>query len=122
MNYELSQKFFFEAAHTLRRDIDADSSRRIHGHTYHAEVTVSGTPDPQSGMLIDLGIVRRETERVRQLLDHQFLDHVEGLHAATLENLCTFIFDALQDTLPGLHRVAVERQASGDKCVLQRPA
>ncbi len=63
MKYELSQTFYFEAAHTLQRQIDADSSRRIHGHTYLAEVTVEGQPDPISGMLIDLGFFRREIER-----------------------------------------------------------
>jgi 6-pyruvoyltetrahydropterin/6-carboxytetrahydropterin synthase len=43
--FELSQKFYFEAAHTLQRTIDAEGSRRIHGHTYHAEATVLGRVD-----------------------------------------------------------------------------
>ncbi|OZA97830.1 MAG: 6-carboxytetrahydropterin synthase QueD, partial [Polaromonas sp. 39-63-203] len=49
MNYEISQTFFFDAAHTLRREIEADSSRRVHGHTYHAEVMLSGQPDVATG-------------------------------------------------------------------------
>jgi len=57
---ELSQRFYFEAAHTLERTIDAEGSRRIHGHTYHAEVTLLGNPDPASGMLVDLAYLRRE--------------------------------------------------------------
>ena len=60
---ELSQRFYFEAAHTLERSIDAAGSRRIHGHTYHAEVTLLGNPDPASGMLVDLAYLRREVER-----------------------------------------------------------
>lgn len=36
--FELSQRFFFDAAHTLHREIESDGSHRIHGHTYHAEV------------------------------------------------------------------------------------
>ena len=59
MIYELSQRFHFEAAHTLERRIDTEASRRIHGHTYHVEVTLRGRPDPDSGMLIDLGEFRR---------------------------------------------------------------
>mgnify|MGYP000178535474 CR=1 FL=1 len=46
MKFELSQRFYFEAAHTLHRTIDAEGSLRIHGHTYHAEVTIAGQPDP----------------------------------------------------------------------------
>ena len=41
MKYELSQRFYFEAAHTLRRQIEAEGSRRIHGHTYIAEITTN---------------------------------------------------------------------------------
>lgn len=74
MKYELSQKFYFEAAHTLERAVEAEGSRRIHGHTYHAEITLTGTPDPVNGMLTDLGVVRGEITRVRDMLDHRFLD------------------------------------------------
>jgi len=119
--YELSQKFFFEAAHSLERNIDAEPSRRIHGHTYHAEVALTGTPSTASGMLVDLGLFRREIERVRSLLDHRFLDEVQGIGPATLENLCAYIFDQLKDMLPTLSHVSIERPASGDKCVLRRP-
>jgi 6-pyruvoyltetrahydropterin/6-carboxytetrahydropterin synthase len=118
MRYELSQKFYFEAAHTLDRAIDADGSRRIHGHTYHAEITLTGMPHPGSGMLADLGFVRQEIAKVRDLLDHKLLDEVPDLGPATLENLCRFIFMRLTDPLPGLTKVAVERQASGDRCCL----
>ncbi len=118
MKYELSQKFYFEAAHTLHREIDAEGSRRIHGHTYHCEVTLQGMPAPNSGMLTDLAFVRQEIERARDLLDHRFLDEVKGLGPATLENLCTFLFKELRETMPQLIRVSVERPASGDRCSL----
>lgn len=118
MNYELSQKFYFEAAHTLHRDIDAEGSRRIHGHTYHCEITVHGVPDPKSGMLVDLAFVRKEIERVREMLDHRFLDEVKGLGPATLENLCAFLFREMRENMPQLRRVSIERPASGDRCSL----
>lgn len=117
--YELSQRFFFEAAHTLNRSIETEGSLRIHGHTYEAEVTVAGQPDPTSGMLIDLGYLRSEIARVREMLDHRFLDEVQGLGSATIENLCTFIRAQLEDSVPGLCAVMIERRASGDRCVLR---
>jgi 6-pyruvoyltetrahydropterin/6-carboxytetrahydropterin synthase len=119
MTFELSQRFYFEAAHTLRRSIDAQGSLRIHGHTYHAEVTLAGTPDPATGMMMDLAYLRQEIEKVRAQLDHHFLDEVAGLGPATLENLCAFIQRQLQDALPGLVSIVVERPASGDKCCLR---
>lgn len=117
--YELSQRFYFEAAHTLRRSIETEGSLRIHGHTYEAEVTVSGYADPQTGMLVDLGHLRQQVARVREMLDHRFLDEVEQLGPATLENLCGFIQKQLKPSLPQLSSVMVERKASGDRCVLR---
>ena len=118
MVVELSQRFFFEAAHTLHRKVETESSLRIHGHTYHAEVSLRGEPDPDSGMLMDLAVFRAALAEVRAKLDHRFLDEVEGIGPATLENLCHYLWRELAPQLPQLARVTVERQASGDKCTL----
>jgi 6-pyruvoyltetrahydropterin/6-carboxytetrahydropterin synthase len=120
MKHELSQRFYFEAAHTLHREIDAGGSRRIHGHTYHCEVTLQGTPDPTSGMMTDLAFVRKEIERIRDMLDHRFLDEVKDLGPATLENLCTFLFHKFHQSMPELVRISVSRPASGDSCTLSK--
>ena len=119
--YELSQKFYFEAAHTLQRAIDAEGSRRIHGHTYHAEATVLGRADPDTGMVVDLAHFRSSIEAVRSKLDHQFLDDIPELGPATLENLCAYVFTELSKSVPSLSRVSIERPASGDKCTYRVP-
>ncbi len=116
---EISQTFFFDAAHTLRRDIEAEGSRRIHGHTYHAEVTLSGQIDPATGMVLDLGHVRQSIEHLRPQLDHHLLDEVQGLGPATLENLAAFIWRSMANALPGLVQVRVWRQGVGDSCTLR---
>jgi 6-pyruvoyltetrahydropterin/6-carboxytetrahydropterin synthase len=99
--------------------VDAAGSRQIHGHTYEAEITMTGLPDAVSGMVIDLAYLRQEIERVRALLDHQFLDDIAELGPATLENLCLFIKKHLIGTVPHLSCVTIERRASGDKCTLR---
>ena len=123
LRFELSQSFYFEAAHSLVRSCEVGSaeieaSRRIHGHTYIAHVTVSARPDPVTGMSVDLGILRGHIARVRELLDHRLLDAVPALGPATLENLCLFIWRAMAAELEGITRVSVSRQVSGDSCVL----
>ena len=117
--FEISQRFYFDAAHTLQREIEAQGSKRVHGHTYHAEVFVQGQLG-DNGMVMDLGLVRQALKEVREQLDHHFLDEVPGLGPATLENLCLFIWHALKPSLPGLSAVQVERHSIGDKC-LYRP-
>jgi 6-pyruvoyltetrahydropterin/6-carboxytetrahydropterin synthase len=114
--YELSQRFIFEAAHTLRRSIATESSARVHGHTYYAEVTVSGTPDSSTGMIEDLSYLREQIEVVRSGLDHHMLDTVPGLGPPTIENLCAFIARRLQAAIPSLTSVRVWREATGDGC------
>jgi 6-pyruvoyltetrahydropterin/6-carboxytetrahydropterin synthase len=117
MILELSQEFYFEAAHTLDREYDAESSRRVHGHTYHAEITVRGEPDPVTFMITDLATLRSHIEQVRSELDHHLLDHVEGLEKPTIEALSMFIAQRLGVLEPRIVAVRVSRKASGDSCV-----
>ncbi len=118
-HFEISQRFFFDAAHTLKREIEAEGSRRIHGHTYNAEITLGGTPDPVTGMVVDLGLVRQAIEQLRPHLDHHLLDEVPDLGVPTLENLCVYIWRALQPGLPALTQVRVWRDGIGDSCTLR---
>jgi 6-pyruvoyltetrahydropterin/6-carboxytetrahydropterin synthase len=120
--YELSQRFFFNAAHTLHRAYDAQGSRRIHGHTYHAEISVSGEPAHSSGMVTDLGLLQAAITNIRPKLDHQFLNEVPGLGIPTLENLCLFIWKEVSSVVPNISQVCVERQATGDRCVFRPSA
>ncbi|MBA2771286.1 MAG: 6-carboxytetrahydropterin synthase [Sphingomonas sp.] len=114
--HELCKQFRFDAAHTLQRDVEPASSRRIHGHSYRAEVAVRGRPAPDSGMLVDLGLLEQALANARQRLDHHFLDEVDGLGPATLENLAAWIWQQLEPHCPGLWRVTVARDSSGDSC------
>ncbi len=119
--YELSKQFWFEAAHTLHRTIEAEPSKRIHGHSYRAVVTIVGQADPISGMVMDLGCFERALEVARDGLDHRMLDDIEGLGPATVENLCSWIWRKLEGDLPGLARIAIHRDSSGDTCVYHGP-
>ena len=122
MTYELTQRFFFEAAHSLERDIEAAASRRIHGHTYYAELTVEGTPDPKTGMVVDLGRLRAIAETAREQLDHRMLDEIEGLGVPTLENLCAFLWRHFERQGCKPSRVVIRRDAMGDSCCLTNGA
>jgi 6-pyruvoyltetrahydropterin/6-carboxytetrahydropterin synthase len=120
MNFEISQRFFFDAAHTLKRTVEAEGSRRIHGHTYYCEVSLSGAPDVKSGMVSDLGVLRAHLEAVREQLDHHYLDEVAGLGAPTLENLCAFVWRAVAMHFGNLTAVRVWRDGMGDACVVRK--
>ncbi len=114
--WELSKRFRFDAAHTLQREVETESSRRIHGHSYEAEVTLAGEMDERTGMLLDLALLDRSLEEARACLDHHFLDEIEDLGPATLENLSRWIWNKLAPAVPGVTRVTVRRESSGDSC------
>jgi 6-pyruvoyltetrahydropterin/6-carboxytetrahydropterin synthase len=114
--HELCKQFRFDAAHTLERAIETESSRRVHGHSYRAEVAVRGDPEPASGMLVDLGRLEQALQQARDVLDHRMLDEVEDLGPATMENLAAWIWRKVEPACPGLSRVTVFRDSYGDAC------
>ena len=120
--FELSKQFRFEAAHTLKRKVDAAGSRRIHGHSYRAEVAMRGEPDPATGMVVDLGVLDRSLQQTRGALDHHFLDEVAELGPATLENLAAWIWRDLVKNGVTPARVTVTRDSTGEACLYTGPA
>src|SRR5260221_1377852 len=114
--YELRKEFRFEAAHTLGRKIQAESSRRIHGHSYRAEVTVRGEPDRESGMIVDLGVLEDALAEARDGLDHRFLDELDELGPATLENLSAWIWRMVEPVACGLCLVTGYRAGHAGCC------
>jgi len=120
--FELAKQFRFDAAHTLPgRAIDAEPSRRIHGHSYRAEIVLRGTPNPETGMVMDLGLFDRALAGARDGLDHRNLDHVPGLGPATMENLAAWIWRILAPLCPGLTRVTVHRDSNTEACTYYGP-
>jgi 6-pyruvoyltetrahydropterin/6-carboxytetrahydropterin synthase len=114
--FELSKQFRFEAAHTLDRLVDAEPSRRIHGHSYRAEVFIRGLPDPKSGMVTDLGLLEHALAHARDGLDHRFFNELNGLGPATMENLAVWIWRRVAPNCRNLAKVTVYRDSSGDAC------
>jgi 6-pyruvoyltetrahydropterin/6-carboxytetrahydropterin synthase len=119
--YELSKEFWFDAAHTLVRTVDAEPSRRIHGHSYRAEVVIRGRADLESGMVVDLGHFHEALAEARDGLDHRLLDEIEGLGPGTMENLSAWIWRRLAPKFPNLSRVVVRRDSDSSTCAYFGP-
>jgi 6-pyruvoyltetrahydropterin/6-carboxytetrahydropterin synthase len=117
---EISQEFGFDAAHYLGNG--AAENRRLHGHSFYAEVTLRGEADPATGFLRDFGEVKRVLETIRETLDHRLLNEIEGLGTPTLENLARYIFERAKAALPEVALVKLRRPSYGQACVYQGPA
>ena len=109
----VTRRVHFSAAHRLHSPALSDEeNRRIyglcnspnwHGHNYELDVTVEGQPDPLTGYVVDLGVVRAAAESVIADLDHRNLNldvpWLEGTIPST-ENLVVAIWERLKPRLP----------------------
>ena len=97
---ELRHRFTFEAAHSLP-NVPADHKcRRLHGHSFAAEVAVAGEVDPRFGWVVDYAEIKRAVEPLRERLDHRHLNEIEGLDNPTSEVLAVWLWRALEGRLP----------------------
>ena len=115
----LTKRVEFCAAHRYSHPRwDAEENRRrfgkavnLHGHNYVLEVTLQGTPAPETGMVMDLKALKDLiTESVLDHLDHKNLNLDVPVLAdviPTPENLAVAIWGLLAPRLPdrSLHRV-----------------
>lgn len=108
------RKAHFNAAHRLHNALWSDEKNEAvfgkcnnphyHGHNYELEVKVVGEVDPETGYLIDLGILKQYIkEEVEDYLDHKNLNE-EIAEFKTLipsaEHICYVIWQRLRKRLP----------------------
>jgi 6-pyruvoyltetrahydropterin/6-carboxytetrahydropterin synthase len=118
--WELTKSFTFEAAHALAGTTLGEASQEIHGHSFRAEVTIRGTIDPASGMVLDLGLLDQRIADVRKVLDHKLLNKIEAIGPPTLENLSRFIWERVQHA-GRVTRVSVHRDSCHESCTYYGP-
>jgi 6-pyruvoyltetrahydropterin/6-carboxytetrahydropterin synthase len=118
--WELTKSFTFEAAHSLPMTTLGEASQEIHGHSFRAEVTVRGTPDAKTGMVMDLGLLTARMAELQRTLDHKFLNKIEAIGPPTLENLSRFIYERLQH-VGHVTKVSVHRDSCRESCTYFGP-
>jgi 6-pyruvoyltetrahydropterin/6-carboxytetrahydropterin synthase len=104
---EIFREFSFEAAHLLPQVPADHKCRRLHGHSFRAEIHVRGEVDARLGWVTDFAEIARAFEPLHKQLDHSFLNEIEGLENPTSEHLARWIWDRLVLALPGLCRVVI---------------
>jgi 6-pyruvoyltetrahydropterin/6-carboxytetrahydropterin synthase len=114
---ELSYKFGFDAAHRFGSFPAGHPNQGLHGHSFQAEVAVSGEPDPQTGFIVEFSEIEAACAALKTQLDHRFLNDIEGLEQPSLENLCLWIWARLVPSLPSLSKVTLRRESAGQSCV-----
>ena len=105
---EIFKDFNFDAAHRLPNVPEGHKCARLHGHTFHVRIYVSGTPDPQTGWIMDFGDVKKVFKPILDRLDHHYLNEIPGLENPTCELLSMWIWNELKPILPALSKVELK--------------
>lgn len=111
----LTRKAEFSASHVCRvPSLSEAENRRVfgdganpngHGHNFVLEVTIEGNPDPLTGMVIDLKLLKDILdEEVVEPMDHRFLNYEVPPFdkvVPTTENVAAEIWRRLEARLSG---------------------
>ena len=116
MKVELRKTFQFEAAHLLPNLAAAHKCRRLHGHSFQAEIVVAGECDPKLGWLMDYADISEAFKPLWEQLDHHYLNDIPGLENPASENIAAWIWERLKPTLPLLSEVVVAETCTA-RCV-----
>jgi 6-pyruvoyltetrahydropterin/6-carboxytetrahydropterin synthase len=104
---EIFREFGFEAAHRLPNVPPEHKCARLHGHSFRVAIHVEGPVDETAGWVMDFADIATAMDPLLSLLDHHYLNEVEGLENPTSEVLARWIWGHLEPALPGLSRVVV---------------
>ena len=92
MKVSVTKCFGFEASHHLPKYDGA--CNRLHGHSYKLQVTVSGSVDEETGMIIDFNVLKKIVKsKVVDKYDHRNLN--DFFSNPTAENMIQHIFKEL---------------------------
>ncbi len=105
---EIWKDFSFDSAHRLPHVPEGHKCGRLHGHTFHVRVTLRGVAGEHTGWVMDFADLKAAWKPMDRVLDHRYLNEIEGLENPTSEVLAVWIWDRLKPVLPELWEVQVK--------------
>jgi len=97
--YHLTVHTHFAAAHNLINY--QGECENLHGHNWKVEVTVGVRELDRAGLGIDFKILKAETSKILDRLDHKYLNDVEPFRekSPSSENIARYLFELLSAEL-----------------------
>jgi 6-pyruvoyltetrahydropterin/6-carboxytetrahydropterin synthase len=113
--------FLFEAAHFLPSAPPGHPNSRIHGHSFRARVWIDGEPNAETGVVFHFADLSAALTDCQDALDHRMLNEVEGLSAPTLERIAMWIWERIDNRVPGLSQIEVHRDSCHEGVIYNGP-
>jgi len=111
----ISKSFTFEAAHKLSKTKNNENNN-IHGHSFSVEVYISDFNNniKLNGLILDFSVLKKKIDKIKNILDHSFLNNIKGLEYPTLENIGMWIFHKLEKENLAICKVIIQRKSCGE--------
>ncbi|GMR51822.1 hypothetical protein PMAYCL1PPCAC_22017 [Pristionchus mayeri] len=112
MVFTMERRETFSSAHRLHSlEMSDEENKKVygkcnnpngHGHNYVWRVILKGEVDSRTGMLYDLGALKKEMAEVLDIVDHKHLDKdVDYFRSvpSTSENVVRFLYESIKSRL-----------------------
>lgn len=105
--FELKVESSFSAAHHLL-NYEGECENQ-HGHNWKVEVYARGDELNKSNLLIDFKVLKKELNKVLDILDHTDINQLEQFKGVSpsSEIIAKFIYDELKIKIPQISKVSV---------------
>jgi 6-pyruvoyltetrahydropterin/6-carboxytetrahydropterin synthase len=115
------KEFQFEAAHYLPSAPPGSPNARVHGHSFRARVSIDGMPGNDTGYVFHFDELADAMAEAQDALDHRLLNEVDGLEAPTLERIAIWLWNRLQNRVPGLAQIEIARDSCREGAIYLGP-
>ena len=106
------KKFNIESARSLPNLPKTHPCHKIHGHSFKIIISVEGEIDQESGFVIDFQVIENAFQPIKTMLDHTYLNEIKGLSNPSSENICIWIWDRLESSLPNIYKIEIKETES----------
>ncbi len=118
----IGKEFRFEASHQLPNH--DGKCARLHGHSWRGVIYVSGNKLVNSGakqdMIMDYDDIKKYLKPLLDdYLDHYHLNETTGLMNPTSEAIAKWIYEQLEDKIPGLVAVRIDETCTS-QCIYSK--
>ena len=108
------KKFTFDSAHSLPNVPDGHKCKAVHGHTYQMTLFMEGDLVPDLDWVMDFAEVKAVVEPIVKVVDHKYLNDIQGLENPTCEKIAIWLWDHIKPDLPALTKIELnETPTSG---------
>mgnify|MGYP006089709219 FL=1 len=106
------KKFNIESARSLPNVPESHPCYQLHGHSFKIIISIIGQIDKNTGFVIDFQEIENAFNPIKKILDHSFLNKIEGLSNPTSENICIWIWDKIESSIPNICEIEIKETDS----------